>query len=214
MNFLESDFLTPNTKFDYSFKKAALLTINILDILKVERATLAYSCSNGFYAIKTAQEFPNRIRRLVLSQTPSTHAMSKWTKSAIPSILKYPILGQIANGLNEKKLAHIWYQYALPNGTDITDFRERSLKAIENGGCFCLSSLVQGLQKEVDKKLQIDNIPTTLIWGNKDYTHRNTDKNSIRKHVSNCQIVEFANSGHFPELEQTERFVKLVNETN
>jgi len=205
-------FSYPNAKFDYSFDKASKLVINILDILKVARATLAFSCSNGFYAIKTAQGYPHRVERLILSQTPSTNAMKEWTKNTVPIMLKIPIVGQILNGLSEKKLANIWYKYALPKSTPKKEYQDKAIKALEKGGCFCLSSLVQGLEKEKDKKLSILNIPTTLIWGSKDFTHRNTDKNSIRKHIPNCEIIEFKDCGHFPELEQTEKYVELINE--
>lgn len=202
----------PNSKFDYSFDKASKLIINVLDILKVERATLAFSCSNGFYAIKTAQEFPSRINRLFLSQTPSTHAMKEWTNGSIPNVLKHPVIGQIANAFSEKKFAKIWYKYALPKNTSITEYQSTALNALENGACFCLASLVQGLEREVNKTLNIENIPTTLVWGGKDFTHRDTDKNSILQHIPNCEIIEFNNCGHFPELEQTEKYVSLINE--
>ncbi|MEM7484531.1 MAG: alpha/beta hydrolase [Bacteroidota bacterium] len=205
-------FSYPNSKFDYSFNKASKLVINLLDVLKVERATLAFSCSNGFYAIKTAQEFPDRIKRLFLSQTPSTHAMKEWTNGSIPRILRFPVIGQIANAFSEKKFAKIWYKYALPKSTDKTEYQNTALTALKNGGCFCLSSLVQGLEKEVNKKLMVDNVPTTLIWGGKDFTHRNTDKDSILQHVPNCEIVEFNDCGHFPELEQTEKYISLIHE--
>jgi len=207
-------FSHPNSKFDYSFDKASKLVINVLDILKVNRATLAFSCSNGFYAIKTAQEFPDRIKRLFLSQTPSTHAMDKWTNDSIPTVLKYPVIGQIANSFFEKKFAKIWYKYALPKSTDKTEYRDTAISALEKGGCFCLSSLVQGLEKEINKTLYIHNIPTTLIWGSQDYTHRNTDRNSILEHIPNCEIIEFKNCGHFPELEETEKYVSLIHEKN
>jgi len=205
-------FSYPNSKFDYSFYKAAKLVINVLDVLKVERATLAFSCSNGFYAIKTAQEFPDRINRLILSQTASTQAMKKWTKNAIPEVLKYPVIGQVVNIFSEKKFAKVWYKYALPKNTDKLKYQNTALNALKNGGCFCLSSLVQGLEKEINKSLKIEGIPTSLIWGLKDFTHKATDKKSILQHIPNCEIIEFEDCGHFPELEATEKFVSLINE--
>ncbi len=57
----------PNSKYDYSFDKASRLIINLMDILKIKRATLCFSCSNGFYAIKTAELFPERIVHLFSS---------------------------------------------------------------------------------------------------------------------------------------------------
>ncbi len=205
-------FSYPNSKYNYSFPEASHLIINIMDTLNIDNATLAFSCSNGFYAIKTAALFPLRINRLFLSQTPSLKAMSSWTINAIPSILKIPIIGQIANMFSEKKFAKIWYKYALPKYTDISNYQNTALNALHNGGCFCLSSLVQALSNEKNTTLNVIKTPATLIWGSKDFTHKNTDKQSILNHLPNCEIIEFDNCGHFPELENTTKYVQLLEE--
>lgn len=205
-------FSYPTSKYDYSFKNASSLIINLMDVLKVEKATLAFSCSNGFYAIKTAETYPDRVNHLFLSQTPSLGEMNKWTENAVPKILKYPLVGQIANALSEKKFANVWYKYALPKGTDISEYQSKSCYALNHGGCFCLSSLVQGLKKEINSSLQVLEIPSTLIWGKMDYTHSKTDGHSVKTHLPNCEIIEFSNAGHFPELEKTGNYVSLINE--
>ncbi len=205
-------FSYPNRKYDYSSDNAAKLIVNLLDILKIERATLSFSCSNGFYAIKTAELFPQRISRLFLSQTPSLHSMKPWVETNIPKLLRYPVLGQIMNSFAEKKLARIWYKNALPKTTDRNEYEAKSANALNNGGCFCLSSLVQGLGRETDSVMKVSDIPATLIWGTKDYSHRRTDNRTIIEHLSDCEIIEFDNCGHFPELEDTDRYVNLVNE--
>lgn len=205
-------FSYPNSRFDYSFNAASKLVIELMDLLKIEKATLAFSCSNGFYAIKTAELFPERINRLFLSQTPSLNSMSKWTEKAIPRVLKLPIIGQFANLFLVKKFANIWYKYALPKPTDKSLYRKKAIHSLENGGCFCLSSLVQGLQKEKGSKLTVVDVPATLIWGSKDFTHQKTNAQSILEHLPNCEIIEFDSCGHFPELEDTNRYVELISE--
>lgn len=202
----------PNSKYDYSFDKASRLIINLMDILRIERATLCFSCSNGFYAIKTAERFPERIIHLFLSQTPSINEMVKWTKKSIPKILRYPVVGQIANSFSEKKLARTWYKYALPQETDKSNFIDISIGMLNKGGCFCLSGLVQGLENESLSKLNVLEVPSTLIWGAKDFTHRKTNNKSILEHLPNCEIIEFKNCGHFPELEDTARYAKLLRD--
>jgi pimeloyl-ACP methyl ester carboxylesterase len=138
--------------------------------------------------------------------------MVEWTEVNIPKILRYPVIGQIVNSFSEKKLTKIWYKYALPKETDKSTFVDTSINNLSKGGCFCLSSLVQGLEKESLSKLNTLQVPSTLIWGAKDYTHRNTDNKSILEHLPNCEIIEFENCGHFPELEDTNRYIGLLNE--
>lgn len=205
-------FSYPNSKYDYSFEKSAKLIVNIMDILKVPKAILSFSCSNGFYAIKTAQMFPERVTHLFLSQTASVSSMIRWKDHAIPSVLTYPIIGQVVNSFIEKKLAKVWYNYALPKTTDKSLYQQKAQNALQSGGCFCLSGLVQGLSHDINSSLEVLDISSTLIWGSKDYTHRKTESNSIVAHLPNCEIIEFKNCGHFPELEDTNNYVKLLNE--
>lgn len=205
-------FSFPTFEHDYSFERSAKILLQLMDTLKVERAALCFSCSNGFYAIKAAEIAPERFSYLFLTQTPSLHSMKNWTDLIIPKILRYPIVGQLVNSFTEKKLASIWYKTALPKSTDKKEYQHRALNSLRSGGCFCLSSLVQGLTRELNSPLKQTKVPATQIWGKLDYSHRKTDNKSILEHLPNCEIIEFSNCGHFSELESTENYIKLVNE--
>jgi len=210
--FIGIGYSYPNADYDYSFAKGSQLIIQVMDILNIKRATLCFSCSNAFYAIKTAEQFPERIVHLFLSQIPSIQSMVAWTQVNVPRVLRYPIVGQIINSFAEKKLATTWYKYALPKEMSKSTFITTSISTLDNGGCFCLSGLVQGLEKESVSKLKVLEVPSTLIWGTKDYTHRKTNITSILEHLPNCEIIEFENCGHFPELEDTKSYVGLLKE--
>lgn len=205
-------FSYPNSNYDYSILKGSALILHIMDILGIDRATLAFSCCNGFYAIKAAELFPERIEQLILCQTPSLQAMNEWTKITIPNVLQLPIIGQVANSFLEHKLAKNWYRYALPKSTDKSNYQTIAIHSLKNGACFCLSGLVQGLHKDLNSHLKLLEVPSILVWGIKDYTHRETENTSIWEHIPNCEIVEFNECGHFPELEDTDKFVELINE--
>ena len=207
-----SGFSYPNLTHNYSLEKSAKAILNLMDVLKVDRAALSFSCSNGFYAINAARISPGRFMHLFLAQTPSLRSMQKWIDNTISKILTYPIIGQLANALVEKKLATAWYKAALPKDTDKTDFQKKALNALKSGGCFCLSSLVQGLGRDLNATLNQAHVPSTQIWGKKDFSHRRTEGKSILEHLPNCEIIEFENCGHFPELENSDDYVRLVNE--
>lgn len=205
-------FSYPSLQHDYSIERCAKIILNVMDILKIERASLSFSCSNGFYAIKAAEIAPERFVHLFLAQTPSLKSMKEWSHAAIPKILTYPIIGQVANAVLEKKLANIWYKMALPKEMDKTGYQNIALNALKTGGCFCLSGLVQGLAQDLNSSLSNLQVPSTQIWGKKDYSHRKTNPQSILEHLPNCEIIEFENCGHFPELENTDSYVKLIQE--
>ncbi len=203
----------PSNKFDYSFDSGSALLVQLMHALNVSRASLLFSCSNGFYAMQAASKYPELFNHIFLSQTPSTRAMLNWTKKSIPMFLKVPVIGQITNALLAKKFAGLWYNYALPkNHPEHGDFVQTATHSLDNGGCFCLSSLVFGLKKDAETLISVSQVPITLIWGAKDFTHRKTDKESIREHIEDCEIIEFGDCGHFPELENVKDYVKLINE--
>ena len=206
-------FSFPNKKYDYSFLNGSKLLLQVMNILKIGKASLLFSCSNGYYAIQAGIDSPERFNHIFLSQTPSVYSIIKWTEKSIPNMLKMPFVGQLANAIYRKKLAQIWYKYSLPKNYDSRKvYAQTAQTSLSNGGCFCLSSLVQGLSKDKKSELKLIGVPTTLVWGSLDFTHRKTDKDSIKQHVTNCEVIEFKNCGHFPELESTSDYVKLIKE--
>ena len=206
-------FSYPNSKYDYSFSSGANLIFEIMEILKIAKGSLVFSCFNGYYALNAAMISSDKFNHVFIIQTPSINSIVEWTKKSIPTLLKIPIVGQLTNKVIVKKLSNVWYDVSLPRNSDLKkEFKRKSYDSLCQGGCFCLSSLVQGLTKDKTFKLNIKNSKVTMIWGAKDFSHRNTSKESIKDHVKNCEVIEFSGCGHFPELENSTKFVKLVNE--
>ena len=206
-------FSFPSSNYDYSFDKGSKLLLQVMDSLKLSKVSLLFSCSNGYYAIKAAIENQERFNHLFLSQTPSIDSIIKWTEKSIPNMLKRPFIGQLTNAIYVNKLVDVWYKYSLPKNSESRHtYTSIARDSISKGGCFCLSSLVQGLNKDRKAELNLIGVPTTVVWGAMDFTHRKTDKDSIRKHIKNCEIIEFKGCGHFPELENTRDYVKLIRE--
>lgn len=206
-------FSYPNKKYDYSFLNGSNLLLQVIDFFTKGKVCLLFSCSNGYYAIQAAIKSPERFQHIFLSQTPSIDAIIKWTEKSIPNLLKKPFIGQVVNSMYANRLTGIWYKYALPqHHSSIGEYTKTAKDSLAKGGCFCLSSLVQGLNKDRKSDLNLIGVPTTLVWGSMDFTHRKTNKNSIKKHIKNCEIIEFEHCGHFPELENTKDYVQLIKE--
>ena len=202
----------PQSSYRHSLDQGAKAVLGVLNSLEIKRATLAFSCANGFYALRTAQLAPERITNLVLSQTPSLAAMHKWTSRVIPWPLRIPVLGQIIAWLFRRKAAHGWYGMALPRTTAPEPFQRKALDALSGGACFCLAGVVQGLAREKTESLNGVDIPCTMIWGTRDHSHKYTDPLSLIELVPEAEIVRFEDCGHFPDIEQPERFASLLIE--
>lgn len=202
----------PRYFYTHSLDQGAHAVLGVLDCLDIESAALAFSCANGFYALRAAKLAPQRISHVVLSQTPSLTAMHAWTNRVIPQPLRIPVIGQIAAWMFRRKAAASWYHMALPRTTDPQPFQEPALAALSNGSCFCLAGVVQGLARERMASLAGVTVPCTMVWGEQDHSHRGTDPLSLRDCVPQAEIIHFSDCGHFPDIEQPERFAKLLIE--
>lgn len=205
-------FSLPGIDYIHSLDQGAATVIAVLDALQIERATLAFSCANGFYALRTARLVPQRIASLFLAQTPSMPAMRRWTERIVPAVLRVPVLGQLAMWITRKRAAHGWYDVALPRGTEREPFRAPARRALACGACFSLASVVQGLVRESDVAVSGVTTPCTLVWGVRDHSHKQTPPASLRDCVLHAELVLFDDCGHFPDLEQPERHARLLVE--
>ena len=206
-------FSTHNGQYDYSFQKTNQLIIELLELNKLTRVNLVFPCAGGFYGLAFTQAYPEKVNHLLLIQTPSLGEMKKWTKRIVPNYLKKPYMSQLLMPFVENKFADNWYDYALPKGVDASNYKSLAMKGIKSGGTFCLCSLTQGLTVEMNKNLTIDSsIPMTLVYGTKDFTHKGTNFESIQQYHSKADIIAFEQCGHFPDLEQEDRFTRLLKE--
>lgn len=205
-------FSYPNMRFDFGLEKNTKVVIAVLDTLNIDRAILSFSCVNGYVAIAVAKNYPERVSRLVLAQTPSVYVMkNQWVDRNIPKPLQIPYVGQLVNAAMSTKLSAKWFDIALPKHSPHKEsFVNQASTALHSGGCFCLASIVQGMNNVADKDLNGIEVPTTMVWGNKDWSHKNTQFESIREHLPHCDLHEFDGCGHFPYLEQPRTFSALL----
>lgn len=203
-------FSAPGKRYDHSLQRGAKAILELLDQLAVAKATLALSCANGFYAIRVAQIAPQRVERLVLSQTPSLEAMHRWTDRVVPRVLKVPLLGQVLSRLFRMKMATAWYRIALPRNTNAEPFRSVSHQSLRCGGCFSLAGVVQGLLRESPESTRLQGVPCTVLWGLQDRSHKLTEPTAILHDVPHAHVVVLEDCGHFPDLESPERLVRAL----
>ncbi len=205
-------FSHPQSGYEHSLDHGARAVLGVMDHLGIAKATLAFSCANGFYALRVAQLAPARVSNLVLSQTPSMAAMHAWTSRVIPWPLRVPVIGQIIAWLSRKKAAHGWYKIALPRTRSPTLFQQKAGDALSGGACFCLAGVVQGLAREIVDGLRGVTTPCTMIWGTLDHSHKHTDPRSLHMLMPHAEIVRFEDCGHFPDIEQPRRYAAMLVE--
>ncbi len=203
-------FSMPDGAYRHSLDQGARMVLEVMDSLGIATATLAFSCANGLYALRACRIAPSRIASLFLAQTPSLHGMHAWARRMIPWPLRVPVLGQLLAWTLRKKMARGWYHTALPKNTDKAPYRKLADDALTSGSCFCLAGVVQGLSRESAASLAGVQAPCTMLWGSLDKSHRQTAPESLLDCVPHAEIIRFDECGHFPDLEQPQRYAQLL----
>jgi pimeloyl-ACP methyl ester carboxylesterase len=200
----------PQKTYAHSLDEGAGVIVCVLDALGIQQATLAFSCVNGYYALRAAQITPERILQLVLSQTSSLRAIHPRARRNVPWPILLPVAGQILMLLFRSKVARDWYHVALPRNTDSTFYVNTALASLNHGGCFCLAGVAQGLGGEPVDTLNGIAVPCTLLWGTKDHSHKYTEPASLVECAPNAEVIRFEDTGHFPDIEQPKRYAEIL----
>ena len=202
----------PAYSYSHRLDEGALAILEVLNYLQIKKATFAFSCANGFYAIRAAQLAPEKVSSLFLAQTPSLHAMHKWVKRNVPSIISIPVIGQITTWLFKNKVIQSWYKFVLPKSVNHKNFLNPSPHGRPKDACFCLAGVVQGLKTESISSLKLQNTPCTMLWGLSDKSHKSTNPNSLLECIAHAKIIEIEDCGHFPDVENPQRYVAFLRQ--
>jgi pimeloyl-ACP methyl ester carboxylesterase len=200
----------PALDYDHGLRAGAEAVLAVMDALEVNEAALHFSCANGFYAMAAAKLAPQRVRRLLLCQTPSLQGMPAWTQRNVPRVIRTPVLGQVLTRAARRKFAHSWYGMSMPDKPQRAAFRATADHALAHGGCFCLAGVVQGLGRAQDQELRGIRQPVTLLWGDADRSHRHTQAESLQSLLPQAQIQHFTDCGHFPDLERPQQYAEIA----
>lgn len=202
----------PKLGFDFRLETVVFDIVCLLKQLDMGPHFLMFPCVPGFIAVHLADRYPALVAGLVLVQLPNQHQALKWRNKMDPKgVLQTPVVGQAFLQLLKKKSIRGWYSAALGDQSRLDSFTETSTTAIHQGACFCLASGFQRLLNNMPDWEPV-NKPALIIWGGKDRTHKHTDKHSTHDLVTDATYIEMAGSGHFPDLEESEKFVGLLDE--
>jgi pimeloyl-ACP methyl ester carboxylesterase len=202
-------FSYPSPSFNFSMRNYADVAVHVIEKLSAGPATLMFPCAWSYVAFQVAAEQPTLIKRLIVSQCPCWDESLAWTKRIDANgMMRTPVVGQLLLAINKKRISDGWYDVALPKGRATDEFSRPARKVLSDGGIFCLASLIQTWSHERPSFL-VDQ-PTFVLWGSSDRTHKRSNSESVLKYLKRGMVVKYPESGHFPELEDPERFLALL----
>lgn len=207
-----SGFSIPTTnKFKFRLQDFLKTSEEFLEFLGFNNYVLSFSCVSGFIALRLAAKRPDIIHNLIFIQTPNWQEEKKWAKKIdYKGLLHTRYVGQLFMMFRHKWVAKNWYHIALPKETDKSVYWEPCNECMDKGSHFSLASLFQGLFHNQPPDFEIIKQRSIIIWGDKDRSHRKTNKQSSEKYFSNFSTHIFDNCGHFPELENSIKFAAIV----
>ena len=207
---------------DYSLSAHAAAMRDLLDHLGIERVTLVGHSLGGGIAMQFFYLFPERVDRLVLVSSgglgrevnlvlraatlPGAAQVLSVVASA-PVLSRVEAVGRGASRLGWRPgadIGAIWRGFSsLVDRESRRAFLATTRAVIDFGG--------QSISAH-DHLEDVLPIPVLIVWGSKDRMIPAWHALSAQRSVPDCQVELFEGAGHFPHLEDPDRFARVVRD--
>jgi pimeloyl-ACP methyl ester carboxylesterase len=207
---------------DYSLSAHAATLRDLLDCLGIDRVTLVGHSLGGGIALQFCYLFPDRVDRLALvasgglgrSVSPLLRAAtlpgaewvlpviaSEWVRSRVES------MGRTVAGLGWRAPSDV--REAWRGFTSLSDAESRraflaTTRAVVDPGGQTVSAH--------DRLPMAAGIPTLIVWGTRDRMIPTWHAYAAHQAIPGSRIELFEGAGHFPHLDEPERFARLLDE--
>jgi pimeloyl-ACP methyl ester carboxylesterase len=201
---------------DYTIESHAQLIIQLMDRLKLDKATLVGSSYGGAVAATCALDYPERVERLVMVGAVTNNEAKRQLLLRVGAI---PVVGDIVVPfLVDMRWLMMWRSrklYAKQNAHLVTKerwaLRNLHLRTM-NTQRAALRTLRSWDAERVERDAHKINHPTLLIWGEEDRDIPLRHGENLHQHLPNSRLIVFRNCGHLPQEEYPGEFSSLITE--
>ena len=183
----------------YSMDRLGRDVVELLDALNIDRAHFLGLSLGGFIGQWLGIFAPERIDRLILSNTSAYLASELHFDDQIRAVLEAPDMNGIADGFMRN-----WFPATMLAGPNeiVDEFRNMVLTTAPRGLAGCFAAL-----RDVDLRRAISLIaaPTLVIGGESDAVTRPSHSEAITATIANARLVLLPGV-HILNVEQAERF--------
>lgn len=173
--------------------------VSLLDSLNIQRAHVLGHSFGGRVAIRLASERPDRVAKLVLTDSAGIRpqrTLTYWVRVSTFKTLRWlghsvvmpPPLRRWASAQSTKRSS--------------TDYRQATGTV--------RGSFVRVVNEDLRPALSRIQAPTLLIWGERDEDTPLADAHLMERLIPDAGLVVFAGAGHYAYLEQPGRFCRIV----
>lgn len=207
---------------DYSLGAHAATLRDLLDHLGIERVTLVGHSLGGGIAMQFYYLFPERVDRLVLVASGGLGREVNLVLRAATLPLAEQVLGVLASapvleraealGRGARKvgwrpgadIGAIWHGFtSLGDRESRRAFLATTRAVIDLGG--------QSISAH-DHLADVTPVPTLIVWGSRDRMIPAWHALSAQRAVPGCQVELFERAGHFPHLDDPDRFARVLRD--
>lgn len=198
----------PSDAASYSIESQASAVRNALDALGVRHVVMVGHSMGGFVALALAEQDPERVERVVISDTPAE--MSLAAMPPLADVACAPIIGQAIDRLRPVDvITDSSLQTGFADGFAVPPLAHRSLERLTYSG-LCHSRGQDGEPAAVDRIARLKQ-PVLVVWGERDVLTP-TAANVERYREAGLTPVVIAGSGHSPIVEAPGEFVNAITE--
>jgi pimeloyl-ACP methyl ester carboxylesterase len=208
---------------DYSLAAHAATLRDLLDRLEIRRVTLVGHSFGGGIAMQFCYLFPERVERLVLvssgglgrSVSPLLRAAtlpgaavvlpliaSDWVRGRAEAAGR--ILTRTGWRAANSDTSEIWRGF-----TSLADADSRRAFLATTRGVIDPGGQTVTAHDHLPMTLQV---PTLIVWGTKDRMIPAWHASTAHHVIADSKVVLFEGAGHFPHLDEPERFARLLSD--
>lgn len=188
---------------DYTTEYFAKFVSSFLQTLGIERSMMIGSSLGGQIAIEYAAKNQNSLDKLVLVSP------SGLTKQSTPAFDTY-VMAALYPDLEIAKNAFNMMAGGKEENQSIAESFVQRMR-LPNAKFAFLSALL-GLKhaSEIETKLAVINVPTLVVWGEKDPVIPIKYAKGFVQQIRDCRFYQMEGCGHTPYVEDPDNFYKIV----
>lgn len=207
---------------DFSLPAHAATLRDLLDRLDIDRTTLVGHSLGGGISLEFCYLFPERVERLVLVGTGGLgREVSPVLRSATLPLaeLVLPVLASPVVRGGAQSFGRLMARLGVKSSHDIDQAWQgfTSLSDAESRRAFLATTravMDPGGQSVSARDFLADlaGIPTLVVWGTRDMVIPAQHAERARELIPGARIELFEGAGHFPHLEEPDRFAAVLND--